>query len=145
MEDRRPKVGVGVIIVKEGKILLGERLSPHGAGTWSLPGGHVEFGESFEDTARREAAEETGLTDIEIIDVVSLGNCREPEKHTVPIGVLAEWRSGEPKAVEPDTFKSWKWFDPDTLPENIFPPSRLNIDNWRAGKIYRVESDHAGD
>ena len=57
----RPKVGVGVIIVKEGKILLGERKNAHGEGTWCPPSGHLELGESYEECAKRETFEETGL------------------------------------------------------------------------------------
>ena len=49
---QRPLVAVGVIIVKDGKILIGERLASHGAGTFSIPGGHFEFGKTFEEVAR---------------------------------------------------------------------------------------------
>ena len=64
-------VGVGVFILQPStdlpsstyacKFLLGKRLGSHGAGTWALPGGHLEYGESFEECAAREALEETGL------------------------------------------------------------------------------------
>ena len=68
----RPKVGVGVLVFNEsGEILLGKRRNSHGAGEWSPPGGHLEFGEGFADTsslklrrtgcALRELAEETGI------------------------------------------------------------------------------------
>ena len=60
-EERRTRVGVGVLIVRDGTVLLGVRRGSHGAGTWAPPGGHLEFGESVEACARREAAEETGL------------------------------------------------------------------------------------
>jgi len=46
----RPAVGVGVFIWKNGKFLLGQRKNVRGAGTWSVPGGHMEGGESFEQT-----------------------------------------------------------------------------------------------
>ena len=57
-----PRVGIGVLIFKEQKILLGKRIMSHGSGTWSPPGGHLEFRESFEECAIREVNEETGLT-----------------------------------------------------------------------------------
>lgn len=47
-------VGVAVIVKRGGKILLIKRQGSHGAGTWAPPGGHIDFGESVEETARRE-------------------------------------------------------------------------------------------
>jgi 8-oxo-dGTP diphosphatase len=61
-EAPRPKVGVGAIIHDTaGNVVMGERAGSHGAGTLQLPGGHLEHGESFADTAAREVLEETGL------------------------------------------------------------------------------------
>jgi 8-oxo-dGTP diphosphatase len=54
------RVGVGVIIERDGKILLGLRKSEHGEGRWGFVGGHLEHGESPEDCVRREAREEIG-------------------------------------------------------------------------------------
>ena len=61
MRAATPQVGVGVVIVRDGKVLLGLRRGSHGAGSWALPGGHLEWGESVESCARREVKEETGL------------------------------------------------------------------------------------
>ena len=54
--------GVGVLVVRDGKVLMGRRVSSHGRGTWAPPGGKAEPGETDEETARRELVEETGLT-----------------------------------------------------------------------------------
>lgn len=136
METNRPKVGIGVIVVRDGKVLLGERLSSHGAGTYQIPGGHLEFGESFEDTARREVAEETGLSDIDIQELVCVKSDRVYDNHFVTIGILATHISGEPVDREPEKSRNWKWYDLAALPENIFLPSKAVIEHWRAGTIY---------
>ena len=57
----RPKVGFGVFVMKEGKFLIGKRKNAHGEGSWSLPGGHLEFKESWEECAVREVLEEVGV------------------------------------------------------------------------------------
>lgn len=67
MQKQRVQVGIGVIILKGNKILLGKRIDGHSKGTWQSTGGHLEFGESFEDGARREIKEETGL-EVKILD-----------------------------------------------------------------------------
>jgi len=61
MVQRSVKVGVGVLVWKEGKIALIKRTGSFGSGTWSPPGGHVEFGELALDAACRETAEEIGV------------------------------------------------------------------------------------
>lgn len=134
-KEERPKVGIGVIVLCGNKILLGERLSGHGAGTFAIPGGHLEFGETFADAARGEVAEETGLQDIEIKGVVSVSNDIAYGKHYVSIGVLAESRAGEPCDAEPQRSRNWRWYDLSDLPQPIFPHSQRVIDNWLSGKI----------
>lgn len=135
-DKARPKIGIGVIVWRDGKILLGERISSHGMGTFSLPGGHLEFGESFEDAALREVEEETGLKNLTIKEMVSIGNDIAYDKHYVTIGILAESREGEPIAVEPEKTKNWQWYNPDHLPELLFSPSKKILNNWSNGQIY---------
>jgi len=60
MEENRPKVGVGLLLIKQGKILLGKRKNAHGEGEWAGAGGHLELLESFEEGVRRELAEGVG-------------------------------------------------------------------------------------
>lgn len=66
LETSKPRIGVGVIVVKEGKILMGKRKGSHGTGLWAFPGGHLEFGESVSECATRELEEETGLKALSI-------------------------------------------------------------------------------
>ena len=57
-----PRVGIGALLVSPaGRVLVGVRRSVAGAGTWALPGGHLELGESLAAAAARETEEETGL------------------------------------------------------------------------------------
>jgi len=63
----RPIVGVGAVILQDGKILLVKRKAEPGRGRWSIPGGSVHLGEKVRDATIREAKEESGL-DIEILD-----------------------------------------------------------------------------
>ena len=56
-----PRVGVGVIIMRRENVLMRKRVHAHGKGTWELVGGHLEFGESIEGCAVREAQEEIGV------------------------------------------------------------------------------------
>lgn len=136
-KKERPKVGIGVIVIRGDEILLGERLSSHGAGTFEIPGGHLEFGETFADAARRKVEEETGLNSIVIKGVISLNNDIAYGKHYVSIGILAEAALGNPYDAEPEHSRNWKWYKKQNLPEPIFPHSKRVIDNWMAGRISR--------
>ncbi|MBN2688089.1 MAG: NUDIX hydrolase, partial [Deltaproteobacteria bacterium] len=57
----RPRVGVGAVVIKERKVLLVRRGIPPSEGLWAIPGGHVELGETLQETAEREILEETGI------------------------------------------------------------------------------------
>ena len=118
-----PRVGVGIIILRDGHILLGLRKGSHGAGTWALPGGHLEFGESVEDCARREAFEETGLR-LKLIKPGPYTNDLMPSeaKHYVTVYVQASVEPGDPKVLEPEKCEAWAWFKWSALPENLFLP-----------------------
>lgn len=139
IEKIRPLVGVGVMVKnKNGQVLLGLRKSPHGEGTWSFPGGHLEFGETMAEAAIRETKEETGL-DVSELELVSLADemgSLDKGKHYVNIGFLAHAISGEPKVTEPEKWERWEWFDLDNLPEPIFEATGLMIKRCSAGVIY---------
>jgi len=118
-----PIVGVGVIILRNGRVLLGERIGSHGSGTWALPGGHLEFGETVEQCAVREAMEETGL---ELQDVkagpYSSDLFASEQKHYVTLFVVSSSSEGEPETLEPTKCSRWQWFRWSELPTPLFQP-----------------------
>ena len=122
MSPGEPLHGVGVLLLRDGKVLLGRRMSPHGRGTWSPPGGKTEPGESDEEAARRELAEETGLAGA-VPEVVA------ETLDTFPSGVTwrtswvrMEWVSGEAEAIAPEELTSWGWYAWEALPGPLFLP-----------------------
>lgn len=125
MQQNKPqvRVGVGVMIYRGNNILLGLRKGAHGEGTWALPGGHLEFGESIENCAIREVMEETGLTISNITKIDFTNDIFEKEnKHYITIFVKGSCESGDPKLMEPNKCIKWQWFSLDNLPEPLFLP-----------------------
>ena len=121
--DTFPKVGVGVIIIKDNKILFGQRKNAHGEDTWSVPGGHLEFNELIEECAKREVFEETGI-EIKNLKMGPFTNdiFKEEEKHYITIYVIADYDSGEVEVKEPDRMIEWNWFSWNNLPKPLFKP-----------------------
>ncbi len=128
----RPGVGVGVIIKKDNKILLQKRIGAHGPGSWSPPGGHMEFGESPEETAVRETLEEVGVSvrNPKVVGVTNDVHLAE-EKHYITIFVEAEYAGGEARICEPDRTSDVGWFSPDNLPAPLFLPIKNFVENKR--------------
>jgi 8-oxo-dGTP diphosphatase len=145
MNDK-PKVGagIGMIVLKDGKVLMGKRTEDrslgttelHGEGTWTLPGGKLHFHESFETGAQRELFEETGLI-AKGFEVISVTNDTVPDKHFVTVGLLCKAFEGNPNVMEPEEITEWRWFDFDDLPSPIFFPSEKLIKNYLAKKFYQ--------
>ncbi len=119
----RPKVGVGVAIIKDGKVLLGQRKNAHGEGSWAFPGGHLEYGESWEECAKREVFEETGI-EVKNVQFGAATNdiFKEENKHYITISMVCEYDSGEVKVMEPEKCEKWEWFEWKDIPKNVFVP-----------------------
>lgn len=123
--NRGPHIGVGVMVWNGDRLLLGERISKHSENSWQFPGGHLEFGETVEDCARREVAEEAG---IQIRNIKPGGFSNDvfidADKHYVTLFVSSEYDSGELAVMEPDKCEQWHWFHWKQLPEPLFLPIR---------------------
>ncbi len=132
----RVGVGVGVLLLREGKALFGMRskTESYGAGTWSMPGGKIEWGETLEDAAIREVLEETGII-VRSVRVLCVNNDRGDGHHFVTVGLIAESFVGEPKATSPDELTDWRWFPLDTLPDPMFGPSRGLLDCYLGKRV----------
>lgn len=118
------------MVWRDGKILLGLRKGGHGDGTWHLPGGHLEWQETFEECAIREVSEETG---------VSISNVRKltftndiylnEKKHYISLFLTADWVAGEAELREPDRCSGWKWFAWEDLPHPLFVPMQQLVES----------------
>jgi len=122
-DEPRVRVGVGVIVLRDGLVLLGARRGAHGAGTWALPGGHLEYGETIEGCARREVLEETGRARGPLTNASFTSDVFEREqRHYVTLFVQAEAGAGEPRVMEPDKCARWVWCRWAEMPEPLFRP-----------------------
>ncbi len=120
---KKPLIGVAVMVFFNGKVLLGKRKNTHGAGTWQLPGGHLEFFESIETCGRREVFEETGLVIQNIRRGPYTNDIFEKEgRHYVTLFLIADAAGGELAVKEPEKCEKWAWFDWADLPDPKFLP-----------------------
>eukprot|EP00127_Corallochytrium_limacisporum_P001312 Clim_evm2s51 gene=Clim_evmTU2s51 len=136
--ETRVPVGVAAFITKQDDdgselLLVGVRRGSHGKGTYALPGGWLEVGESFEDAAVRETLEETGLK-VSAETMLAVANNAMPELHSVTVFMRChrDDPSAEPANLEPHKCEGWEWIslttmkaianEPETHKVGIFPP-----------------------
>lgn len=135
-ENRKPNVGIGVMIFKGKKILLGKRKGSHGEGEYAFPGGHLDYMETIGDCAKRETFEETGIK-IKNIRFQFLANVRRYKpKHYLHIGVIADYKSGKVQLKEPEQCERWDWYNLNKLPKPLFWMTKLAIDSYKTKRIY---------
>jgi len=135
---------MGVLVMRRGRVLLGRRRGSHGEGYYAAPGGHIEFGESFEQAARREVREETGL-EIADLKLLSVGNYvfkrDDGERHYIDVDFICEAPGGEPQLAEPEKCDGWDWYDLDDLPQPLFVVTRRMIESLRSGVTLHSPSE----
>ena len=117
-----PKVGTAITITKDNKVLLMKRKGPHGQGTWCTPGGHLDFGETLEGCAAREAKEEVGVDVVDIrFRAVTNDIFEETGKHYITVW-LEGTPVGEPSIAAEREVEEIGWFAWDALPQPLFLP-----------------------
>ncbi|MDQ2801638.1 MAG: NUDIX hydrolase, partial [Pseudomonadota bacterium] len=108
MSDReyplRPIVGIGIVVLKGDAVLLVQRGKPPNIGSWTLPGGAQELGETAAEAARRELLEETGVTVGPLHLAAQVDNIRRDpdgrvQYHYTIIDFAGRWEAGEPVAA----------------------------------------------
>lgn len=137
---RRPVIGLATLYVHDGKMLLAKRLTGKRQGWMNCPGGHFEWGETFEDCAMRESLEETSiiLTRCEFLTAAN-GLALDEDHHYVMIYMLATEWTGEPKQTEKAN-GPWIWYRLDALPEKTLPTTLLAL----CAYYRRMTTDAAG-
>ena len=126
--ENRPKIGVGIYLIHDKKVLFMQRNVEHGEGTWAPPGGHLEHAEHWFDCAAREAMEEVGVTLHSPKLFAVTNDVFTTGKHYVTLHVEAHVSSSVFQNMEPEKHSKIAWFDWDELPEPLFE----TVKNMRA-------------
>ncbi|MFV1960794.1 MAG: NUDIX hydrolase [Acidimicrobiia bacterium] len=119
-----PLVGVGVVLVENGRLLLIKRGNEPGKGLWAVPGGKVRIGETLKAAAQREAAEETGLN-VDVGDVAWVGEHLTDTHHIVLIDFYAKATGGELAAS--DDAEEVEWVPLDAVDSYPLTPTMVDL------------------
>ncbi len=131
-----PKIGVNVVVRKNGRVLFGQRKGGVGQGEWCLPGGKLDAFESLVSGAIREVREETG---IELVDLVFVNLTNDPRQecneHYIQVTFFAN-TDKDPKLTEPDSFSGWGWFSFENLPQPLFFGHRKLLQAIQSNRMF---------
>lgn len=130
-----PRIGVGVLILRGKKVLLGKRKGPRGSGSYGLPGGYLERNESFEEGAKREILEETGLKNISLRPIYFISGMSDIIQYA-DIIFYGNYKEGEPTVIETDRVEKWEWFNIFDLPSPLFGPTELVLNHFTSNYYF---------
>lgn len=131
------QVGVGIFVIRDGKILLGKRKKNPGKGTWQLPGGKMEFSESPEQCAIRELKEETSLIGKNPKPLTWVNSFFENDGiHFISLLMIITDFEGTPTNIEPEACEGWEWFTLGSLPEPLF----LSLELFKRDYIFSEQT-----
>ncbi len=133
MVKKRPTITVGVLVIKENRVLLMRRRGPHGSGIWTTPVAPLEFWEQPEEAAIRAAYEEVGVRLTQVHFRGLTNDIYETSgRHAVTIWMEAQHAAGEAIANDEERVEKVEWFEWTSLPRPIAAP----LVNLLAGRCY---------
>ncbi|KAF0981817.1 hypothetical protein FDP41_012474 [Naegleria fowleri] len=139
-----PRVGVSTFIIRKINgvdcVLVGKRKGSHGEGCYQLPGGHLDYGETWEECCKREVKEETNL-DVNNISFITCTNdlFEKEQRHYVTIFLRSFTPDNEQQAelLEPNKCEGWQWIEIEKLKEldHLFLPLETFLKSNSVSKI----------
>ena len=123
------------MFVRSGEVFLARRRGAFGGGTWGSAGGHLEFGETLEDCARREAMEEFGV-EVGDLRFLCVSNILAYGRHYLDVEFLGDIGDQEPSLMEPEAFEGFGWFPLLSVPGPLFQAMGYAIDSLLTGRQY---------
>ena len=135
--------GVGILVIKEGRLLLGKRKNISHSGYLGIPGGNIDIGENITQAGERELEEEVGIiaTNSKLSSVTSTYHSDNDQLFFGFCLVVTSFE-GNIKNMEPERCEGWGFYDVNDLPENIFAPHQAFIDNHLAESHF---SEHTNE